>query len=196
MRLSSQSHVAMQTNELLLAGAHGVTNVDGSTSYTQDIKVKEGDDEEMLKSVSVDAGVVIIEVKSKALGRGVRSKRSTISTVGIPVQFVDELSVVVPSRVSDVRFTFSDTLQRDLFAFKLFLHSKGHPNFESSTSVDQFGIGTRTSSVMTSSRESRGTRADSVTSRYFEYFFSVAFICDCCFYKFLAHDAFEPHYLA
>lgn len=196
MRLSSQSQVAMQTNELMLAGALGVTNVDGSTSYTQDIKVKEGDDDEMLKSVSVDAGVVIIEVKSKALGRGVRSKRSTISTVGIPIQFFDELSVVVPSRVSDVRFTFSDTLERDLFAFKLFLHSKGHPNFESSASVDQFGYGTRTSAVMTSSRESRGSRAESVTSRYFEYYFLVAFICDCFFLKSLLHDAFEPNCLA
>ena len=183
----------MQTNELMLAGAHGVTNVDGSTSYTQDIKVKEGDEDEMLKSVSVDAGVVIIEVKSKALGRGVRSKRSTISTVGIPVQFVDELSVVIPSRVSDVRFTFSDTLQRDLFAFKLFLHSKGHPNFESSASVDQFGYGTRVSSVMTSrvssvmtsSLESRGTRADSVTSRYFKYFLSFVPTWNCCFHKLL-----------
>jgi hypothetical protein len=180
----------MQTNELMLAGAHGVTNVDGSTSYTQDIKVKEGDEDEMLKSVSVDAGVVIIEVKSKALGRGVRSKRSTISTVGIPVQFVDdELSVVIPSRVSDVRFTFADTLQRDLFAFKLFLHSKGHPNFESSASVDQFGHGTRgssvmtrVSSVMTTSHESR---ADSVTSRYFEYFLSFVPMWNCCFHKLL-----------
>ena len=108
-----------------------MVNAEGSQSLTQDIKVKEGDDEEMLKSVSVDGEVVVIELKTKTMDRGMRSKRSIISTVGIPIQFVDLLSIVLPSRVTDVKFTFPDSLQRDLFAYKVFLHSKGHPNFES-----------------------------------------------------------------
>ena len=130
-RLSSQPDGAIQTNELTLAGSLGVINSDGaSTSLTQDLKVKEGDGDEVVKSVTIDGEVLVIESKQKKKDVGMRSKRSTISTVGIPIQFADSVTIVLPSRIADVRLAFSDSLQRDLFAYRLFLHSKGQPTFK------------------------------------------------------------------
>jgi hypothetical protein len=130
-RLSSQPDGAIQTDELTLAGSIGLINSDSaSTSLTQDLKVKEGDDDEAVKSVTIDGEVLVIESKQKRGGGGMRSKRSTISTVGIPIQFADSVSIILPSRIADVRLAFSDSLQRDLFAFRLFLHSKGQPSFK------------------------------------------------------------------
>ncbi len=164
IRLSSQSSAAIQSNELEAAGSLGMVNAEGSQSLTQDIKVKEGDDEAMLKSVSVDGEVVVIELKTKTMDRGMRSKRSIISTVGIPIQFVDPLSIVLPSRVTDVTFTFPDSLQRDLFAYKVFLHSKGHPNFESGVLFDSVHDGTNRASL---SVMPGSGRSGSIVSRYF-----------------------------
>ena len=141
----------------MLAGALGVTNVDGSRGQTQDIKVKEGDDEELLKSVSVDGEVIVIELKTKTKVHGLRSKRTIVPTVGIPIQFVDAVAFVIPTRVADVRFAFPDSLQRDLFAYKMFTHSKGRQN------VFDDPLDGRQASVSLDRRESRN---DSVT-RYF-----------------------------
>jgi hypothetical protein len=137
-RLSSQPDGAIQTDELTLAGSIGLINSDSaSTSLTQDLKVKEGDDDEAVKSVTIDGEVLVIESKQKKGGGGMRSKRSTISTVGIPIKFADSVSIILPSRIADVRLAFSDSLQRDLFAFRLFLHSKGQPSFKEPNSESQ-----------------------------------------------------------
>jgi hypothetical protein len=157
MRLSSQPAGGIQTHELELPGTLGVTHVDGSQSHTQDIKVKEGDDDEFLKSVSVDGEVIVIELKTKTKGQGLRSKRTIVPTVGIPIQFVDALALVIPTRVADVKFTFPDSLQRDLFAYKMFVHSKGRPN-----TIDALPDGHHASV----SSDRREQRANSVT-RYF-----------------------------
>jgi hypothetical protein len=164
MRLSSQPDGAMQTNDLSLAGALGVTNAEGGQSFTQDIKVKDGDDEERQKSVSVDGEVLVIESKSKS-GLGMRSKRSIISTVGLPITFVNALAISVPSRLSDITFTFSDSVSRDLFAYKLFLYSKGHYNFESN-----FGIESVRGSSMLNQNEPNIVRSDSFRSVLWELF--------------------------
>jgi hypothetical protein len=156
LRLSSQPDGAMQTNELSLAGALGVTNAEGGQSFTQDLKVKEGDDVESQKSVSVDGEVLVIESKSKS-GLGMRSKRSIISTVGLPISFVNALTISVPSRLADITITFTDSVNRDLFAYKLFLHSKGHYNFESN-----FGIESVRGSTMLTQSESTVVRSDSI----------------------------------
>ena len=156
MRLSSQPDGAMQTNELSVAGALGVMNAAGTQSFTQDLNVKEGDDEVRVKSVSIDGEVLVIESKSKS-SLGMRSKRSIISTVGLPITFVNALTISVPSRLADVTFSFSDSVNRDLFSYKLFLHSKGHYNFESN-----FGIESVRGSTMLTQNESRIDRSESI----------------------------------
>jgi hypothetical protein len=147
----------------MLAGSLGVTNTAGSQSFTQDIKVKEGDGEESVRSVSLDGEVLAIESKTKVVGVGMRSKSAIISTIGLPVLFVSPVSVAVPGRVADITFTFSDSLHRDLFAYKLFLHSKGDPRVGSSFSASESRSST-TLSVL-SALESVGVKSESVVSR-------------------------------
>jgi hypothetical protein len=159
MRLSSQPDGAIQTNELTLGGTHGVTNTAGSQSFTQDIKVKEGNGEESVRSVSLDGEMLAIESKTKSIF----SKRLVISTIGLPVLFVSPVSVAVPGRVAEITFTFSDSLHRDLFAYKLFLHSKGDPRVGSSFSASESRSST-TLSVL-SALESVGVKSESVVSR-------------------------------
>lgn len=68
--------------------------------------MKEGDGDEVVKSVTIDGEVLVIESKQKKKDVGMRSKRSTISTVGIPIQFADSVTIVLPSRIADVRLAF------------------------------------------------------------------------------------------
>ncbi len=121
LRLESQPYGA--TNAAQLAAS-----VNSSASLSLDIKVKVGVGEESLKCVSVDGEVLVIESKSKGFAGVLRSKRIIIPTPGLPISFVNSTTIAVPSRHSDVYFMFPDSLARDLFAYKLFLHSKGDPH--------------------------------------------------------------------
>jgi hypothetical protein len=120
MRLSSQPDGAMQTSEFLVAAAP----LKGFSEFTQDVKVKEGDGEEILKSASICGESLTVESKSG----GLFSKRTSLAVVGLPVSFVDAFTISLPSRVSEVRLIFSDSRRRDMYAYKLFLHAKGDPD--------------------------------------------------------------------
>jgi hypothetical protein len=170
-RLSSQPGGAIQTNELTLAGSLGVMNTDAaSTSLTQDLKVKEGDGDEGVKSVTIDGEVLVIESKQKIVGAGMRSKRTTIPTVGIPIIFADAFSIIVPSRIADVRLSFSDSLQRDLFAYRLFLHSKGQLNFDSNMeSLRKLSVTSEASSV-------NSVQSDATSPRFFPEWLFCSFV--------------------
>ena len=121
LRRESQPYGATNAAQLVSA------SVNSSASLSMDIKVKVGVSEESLKCVSVDGEVLVIESKSKGSAGVLRSKRIIIPTVGLPISFVNPTTISVPSRHSDVYFMFPDSLARDLFAYKLFLHSKGDP---------------------------------------------------------------------
>jgi hypothetical protein len=142
LRLGSQPAGAIDTVGLIAASSRS------SATASIDVKVKVGDGDESIKCVSVDGEVLIIESKSKGLAGVLRSKRVTLSTPGLSVSFVDPVTIALPSRDSDVTFSFPDSLARDLFAYKIFLHAKGDPR-ASSFSVITF------SAPSTSSASSR-----------------------------------------
>ena len=119
-RLSSQPDEAIHTKQLLSATARFRK---GDPAFTQDLLTKEGDGEDSLKVVSISQEELVIEPKSS----GFFNKRTVISTVGIPISFISPIAISVPARVANVTFTFSNSRDRDIFACKLFLHSKGDP---------------------------------------------------------------------
>ena len=120
-RLESQPAGAIQAEELLAAFSRSVSS--GST----DIKVKIGDGEESIKCVSVDGEVLIIESKSKGFAGVLRCKRMMISTPGLPIAFLNSSTIAVPNRDANITFSFPDSFNRDIFALKLYFHSKGDP---------------------------------------------------------------------
>jgi hypothetical protein len=130
-RLESQPAGAIEAEDLLAAFSRSVSS--GST----DIKVKIGDGEEGVKCVSVDGEVLIIESKSKGFAGVLRSKRMMISTPGLPIVFLNSSTIAVPNRDANITFSFPDSFNRDIFALKLYFHSKGDPKaawFSSSAS--------------------------------------------------------------
>jgi hypothetical protein len=101
LRLGSQPAGAIDTVGLIAASSRS------SATASIDVKVKVGDGDESIKCVSVDGEVLIIESKSKGLAGVLRSKRVTLSTPGLSVSFVDPVTIALPSRDSDVTFSFA-----------------------------------------------------------------------------------------
>jgi hypothetical protein len=126
-RLESQPAGAIQAHDLLAAFSQSCSLASADTT---DVKVKVGDSEEGIRCVSLEGEILVIESKSKGFAGVLRSKRTLISTPGLPVTFLNPLTVAVPARDADVSFTFPDSLARDMFALKFFLHSKGDPQAE------------------------------------------------------------------
>jgi hypothetical protein len=123
VRVESQASGAIHADELLALFARS------NASESTDIRVKIGVGEEGVRCVSVDKEALVIECKSKGFAGGLRTKRILISILGLPVMFVNPLTIGLHyTRDADILFTFPDSLSRDLFAFKLFLQSKGDPN--------------------------------------------------------------------
>ena len=167
LRLESQPAGAMQRDDL--AGACSDARATATKNFTQDLKVKEADSPESLKCVSLDREILVVESKSKSFGI-MRSKRTTIQTLGLPISFISPVAIALPTQIADVTFTFANSRDRDVFAYKLFLNSKGDPDAGNFS-----GSGTVTSSAsLLSSQKSRAGRSESVfISRCFyapEYF--------------------------
>jgi len=152
LRLESQPAGAITTGELFQA-ACADAKASTTKTFTQDLKVKEADNSESLKCVSIDKEILVIEAKSKSF---MRSKRTTIQTLGLPISFISPVAIALPTQVADVTFTFANSHDRDVFAFKIFLNSKGDPRGD-----DFSGSGAATSS-QSSSRVGRPGRAESV----------------------------------
>ena len=123
LRLESQPAGALQTGELFQA-ACADAKASATKTFTQDLKVKEAGSCESLKCVSLDKEILVIEAKSKSF---MRSKRTTIQTLGLPISFISPVAIALPTQVADVTFTFANSHDRDVFAFKIFLNSKGDP---------------------------------------------------------------------
>ena len=124
LRLESQPAGAMQKGELFQAACPDA-KASATKNFTQDLKVKEADSSESLKCVSLDKELLIIEAKSKSF---IRNKRTTIQTLGIPISFISPVAIALPTQVADVTFTFANSRDRDVFAYKIFLSSKGDPS--------------------------------------------------------------------
>jgi hypothetical protein len=119
-RLCSQPEGAMHTNQLLLAATRSPK---GEAAVSRELLTQEGDGEEAVKVVSINGEELTVESKSA----GFFSKRTTLSTVGLPISFLSAVAISVPARVADIKFVFPNSGERDVFAYKLFLHAKGDP---------------------------------------------------------------------
>jgi len=174
LRLESQPTGAIPTEELMAACSDSTRSTTATKNFTQDLKVKEADSPESLKCVSLDREILVVESKSKSFGI-MRSKRTTIQTLGLPISFISPVAIALPTQIADVTFTFANSRDRDVFAYKLFLNSKGDPDAGNFS-----GSGTVTSSAsLLSSQKSRAGRSESVfisrcfhAPEYFEIFFS------------------------
>jgi hypothetical protein len=119
-RLCSQPEGAMHTNQLLLSATRSPK---GEPAVSRELLTQEGDGEEAVKVVSISWEELTVESKSA----GFFSKRTTVSTVGMPISFISAVTISVPARVADIKFMFPNSRERDVFAYKLFLHAKGDP---------------------------------------------------------------------
>jgi hypothetical protein len=122
-RLASQPDGAIETDQLLLP-SRASRSQKGDAGFCQELLTKEGDGDECLKMVTLSSEELTVESKSA----GFFSKRTALSTIGLPISFVGPATVAVPARVADVRITFANSRDRDVFAYALFLHSKGDPH--------------------------------------------------------------------
>ncbi len=121
-RLTSQPDGAIQVIELAQTIAR-VSVSKGELAFTRDLKVKEGEGDEVQRRVTIDAEAISIEPKSA----GLFSKRTSVPILGLPISFVSPCAISFPTRVAYVTLAFSDSRDRDAFAFKLFSNAKGDP---------------------------------------------------------------------
>ena len=120
-RLTSQPVGAIQVIELARTARASVSK--SEMAFTRDLKVKEGDGDEVQRQVTIDGVAIHIEPKSA----GIFSKRTSIPIIGLPVSFVSPCAISFPTRVAYVTLAFSNSGDRDVFAYNLFSNAKGDP---------------------------------------------------------------------
>jgi hypothetical protein len=121
-RLASQPDGAIQAIELARTIARASVSK-SEMAFTRDLKVKEGDGDEVQRQVTMDGEAINIEPKSA----GIFSKRTSIPILGLPVSFLSPCAISFPTRVAYVTLAFSNSRDRDVFAYNMFSNAKGDP---------------------------------------------------------------------